>query len=67
MWLVHRVGEDQFAIVCKTHHALVDGISGVDIMTVLFDLEPDPPERRARPGVVPAPGAERHGAVRPMR
>ena len=49
MWLVDRVGEDQFAIVCKTHHALVDGISGVDIMNVLFDLEPDPPE--------PEPGA----------
>ena len=27
----------------KTHHALVDGVSGVDIATVLFDLEPDPP------------------------
>ena len=37
----------RFALICKTHHALVDGISGVDIMTVLFDLEPDPPEPRA--------------------
>ena len=34
--------------ICKTHHCLVDGISGVDIATVLFDLEPDPPERRSR-------------------
>src|ERR1044071_489117 len=39
IWLVNRVNEDQFALVCKTHHALVDGISGVDIMTVLFDLD----------------------------
>ena len=38
IWLVNRVGEDRFGLVCKTHHALVDGISGVDIMTVLFDL-----------------------------
>ena len=40
--------DGRFALICKTHHALVDGISGVDIMTVLFDLEPDPPEPRAR-------------------
>jgi hypothetical protein len=32
--------------VYKTHHALVDGISGVDIMTVLFDLEPGPRAKR---------------------
>jgi diacylglycerol O-acyltransferase len=42
LWLVDSVGEGHFAIVSKTHHALVDGISGVDIATVLFDLEPEP-------------------------
>src|SRR5690606_27258719 len=26
----------------KTHHALIDGISGIDVATVLLDLEPDP-------------------------
>jgi diacylglycerol O-acyltransferase len=55
IWLVNRVGEGQFALVCKTHHALVDGISGVDIMTVLFDLEPDPPEREPGPPWYPRP------------
>src|SRR3954447_16972606 len=55
IWLVNRVNEDQFALVCKTHHALVDGISGVDIMTVLFDLEPDPPEREPGPPWYPRP------------
>ena len=44
------MADDRFALICKTHHALVDGISGVDILTVLFDLDPDPPERRARAG-----------------
>jgi len=43
IWLVDHVGEDRFALVTKTHHCLVDGVSGVDIATVLFDLEPDPP------------------------
>ena len=42
LWLVDRVDRDRFAIVAKTHHCLVDGISGVDITTVLFDLDPDP-------------------------
>ncbi len=44
IWLVDRVAGGRFALVCKTHHALVDGISGVDITSVLFDLDPDPPE-----------------------
>jgi diacylglycerol O-acyltransferase len=55
IWLVNRVGEEQFALVCKTHHALVDGISGVDIMTVIFDLEPDPPEQDPPPAWYPRP------------
>ena len=41
IWLVEGVEGDRFALVCKTHHALVDGISGVDIVTVLFDLAPE--------------------------
>jgi WS/DGAT/MGAT family acyltransferase len=40
MWLVQGLEGDRFAILTKTHHAMVDGISGVDIGTVLFDLEP---------------------------
>jgi diacylglycerol O-acyltransferase len=42
MWLVQELERDRFAILTKTHHAMVDGISGVDIGTVLFDLEPIP-------------------------
>ena len=49
LWLVDRVDEGRFALISKTHHCLVDGVSGVDIATVLFDLDADPP---------PAPPAE---------
>jgi WS/DGAT/MGAT family acyltransferase len=42
IWLVNRLAGDRFALVAKTHHALVDGISGVDITTVLFDTAPGP-------------------------
>ena len=41
MWLVQALAGDRFALIAKTHHALVDGISGVDITTVLFDTAPD--------------------------
>ncbi len=42
LWLVQGLTRKRFAIVTKTHHALVDGVSGVDIATVLFDLQPVP-------------------------
>ena len=49
IWLVERMAGERFALIAKTHHALVDGISGVDITTVLFDTAPDPCRLRARP------------------
>jgi len=42
LWLVEGLAGDSFAVLSKTHHALVDGISGVDIATVLFDTSADP-------------------------
>ena len=42
LWLVEGLSGNRFALLTKTHHALVDGISGVDIATVLFDASPDP-------------------------
>ncbi len=58
MWLVEGY-EGGFAIVNKTHHALVDGVSGADLTTVLFDLsregtEVAAPERRWMPSPEPS-------------
>ena len=44
IWVVEGLTENRFALVSKSHHALIDGISGVDIATVLFDLTPKPTE-----------------------
>jgi diacylglycerol O-acyltransferase / wax synthase len=55
IWLVDCVDEGRFALVNKTHHALVDGVSGVDITTVLFDLEAEPPEAQPAPAWFPRP------------
>ncbi len=49
LWLVEGFEGDRFAVIGKSHHALVDGISGVDITTVLFDLEEEPAEPAVRP------------------
>ncbi len=42
IWLVQSMAGGRFALIAKTHHALVDGISGVDITTVLFDTAAEP-------------------------
>jgi diacylglycerol O-acyltransferase / wax synthase len=49
LWLVEGLDDERFAIVGKSHHALVDGISGVDITTVLFDVEKEPANPPAMP------------------
>jgi diacylglycerol O-acyltransferase / wax synthase len=41
-WLVQGLEDNRFALISKTHHALVDGVAGVDLATVLFDAEPVP-------------------------
>ena len=42
VWLAHGLEDGRFALISKTHHALVDGVAGVDLATVLFDLSPVP-------------------------
>ncbi len=39
--LVEGFAEDRFAVVYKTHHAMADGFSAVDIGTLLFDAGPE--------------------------
>jgi diacylglycerol O-acyltransferase / wax synthase len=42
IWIVEGVEGGRFALLAKTHHALVDGISGIDIVSILFDTSPEP-------------------------
>src|SRR6201994_4599173 len=41
-WLVEGLQDGRFAVISKAHHALVDGIAGVDLASVLFDVEREP-------------------------
>src|SRR5215212_2551171 len=42
VWLVEGLEDGRFALISKSHHSMVDGVSGVDLATVLFDLSPVP-------------------------
>src|SRR3954470_18133125 len=42
IWIVEGLDDNRFALLSKVHHSLVDGVSGADLMTVLFDAAPDP-------------------------
>ena len=35
-------------MISKTHHSVVDGVSGIDIATALFDLDREPAARAPR-------------------
>ena len=73
MWLIEGLEDDRFALITKTHHSLIDGIAGVDLATVLFDVSPEPPpirhsgrpwEPRPEPGTAELIAAGMKGAVR---
>jgi diacylglycerol O-acyltransferase / wax synthase len=40
LYVVQGLRGGRFAVVTKTHHALVDGVAAVDVMQVLLDPEP---------------------------
>ncbi len=42
LWFVEGVEDGHIGMIQKTHHAMVDGVSGVDVATVLLDFTPEP-------------------------
>ena len=43
LYVIHGIEGGRVAMLSKVHHAAVDGVSGAEILGVLFDLEPDAP------------------------
>jgi len=43
MWIVEGLEDGKVALVAKMHHSTIDGVSGAELLGVLFDLEPSPP------------------------
>ncbi|HWC32471.1 MAG TPA: wax ester/triacylglycerol synthase family O-acyltransferase [Actinomycetota bacterium] len=60
MYLIEGLEDDHVAILSKSHHAMIDGLSGMDIATVMFDFSADTAEVKAptawEPSPEPAPG-----------
>jgi diacylglycerol O-acyltransferase len=48
-WAVEGLDDGRWAMVSKVHHCMVDGVSSIDLMSVLFDTETTP----VRPAVPP--------------
>jgi diacylglycerol O-acyltransferase / wax synthase len=42
MWIVEGLEDGKIALVVKMHHSTIDGVSGAELLGVLFDLEPNP-------------------------
>src|SRR3954451_91811 len=50
--LVEGLQNGEAALVCKLHHSLTDGIGGVQIAMILFDLEAEPHDLGPMPALV---------------
>ena len=42
MWFVEGLEHDQFALISKTHHCMIDGVSGADLISVIMEPYPNP-------------------------
>ena len=49
MYVIEGLEDGYEAILVKSHHAMIDGVSGIDIATVLVDFTPEPQEIRPQP------------------
>jgi diacylglycerol O-acyltransferase / wax synthase len=70
-YVIEGLEEGRFAILSKSHHAMIDGLAGMDIATVMLDLEPDasahpaPPEPWS-PSPTPSSADLAFGAVKDL-
>lgn len=73
LWLVEGLRDGRVALISKTHHSMVDGIAGIDLLSALFDLSPDAPpvthsgrpwRPHPEPGSIELLAAAARGAVR---
>ncbi len=55
MWVIEGLEDGRAAILAKLHHSIVDGETGVELVTLLFDLEANPEPGPPPPEWVPEP------------
>jgi WS/DGAT/MGAT family acyltransferase len=49
VWAVEGLEDGRWAMVSKVHHCMVDGVSSIDLMSLLFDSQPATPELAVAP------------------
>jgi diacylglycerol O-acyltransferase / wax synthase len=72
LWELHQIDGyrgDRSAIFCKVHHCMIDGVSGVQLLGVIFDPTPTPqpvppPEAVREPRPLPTASVQLGRAVR---
>jgi diacylglycerol O-acyltransferase / wax synthase len=42
LWIIEGLEGGRFALITKTHHCMIDGVSGVDLLSVLLRPTPNP-------------------------
>jgi len=53
MWIIEGLAHNRVGFVTKMHHSTVDGVSGAELLSILFDLAADP-------GPLPPPPEQLH-------
>jgi diacylglycerol O-acyltransferase len=58
LWIIEGLQDNRFAMVTKTHHCMIDGVSGSDLLSVLLSPNPgvhidEPPRWIPRPAPAP--------------
>ena len=51
IWVAEGLEDDRWAILSKTHHCMVDGVSGTDLLAVVMDSSPTPEREEPEPWV----------------
>ncbi len=54
-WVIEGLEGDRFAIVSKTHHCMIDGVSGVDLAGRMLSNTPNDPHVAERESFIPRP------------
>jgi WS/DGAT/MGAT family acyltransferase len=68
MYLIHGLEGDRSAVAFKVHHCLVDGVSGIEILMMVFDVSPNPlppppPTEEVERGPIPSAASRFFDAI----